>query len=1081
MAGRPHESKVNVALEGLLNERFGDNVWIAEHAQRQPPKSRYSRPDLTGFVDGIRMVIECSYDRLDAERDASRRTRSNDIVLALLYPDIPAGSARQIQSRLRTAKFEIMLVAPRARGPGRWTSVDFGALETYLFTLSGDLLHDVDRYVDVIRAGAEDFARHMLAHDRGSATASRILNLFYKNQGQDDWPLDEEGDDVVIYKKAYIAIVLSAIFYQSVRANHPALLPLEPGRAGVRRAIISRFEAMVARVNYEPVFVLAIETLRLLPDLKAPFEGILDVVSRISENPAALHKDLAGRIYHQVVGNRRIMKGLATYYTQIPASYLLARLAVMDRGLPAASPLETTVADFACGSGTLLMAAYSALADLHRVSSRSPPGLFHRRVLEENMFGFDILRYALQITSLNLLLQLPSETVSRMRLILAPLSGAGGGKLGSLELLAGSGSGLDGFLPYDPRVRGTDVFGRDRLPGGVPGRGALGSLMRLRAYPADMAWDSVVRGEVGRIVASLKAEFGDPGGFVPVEEALSAYAPSLYARRGHQPTARDLHALVTTLSTEPAKRLSRLFGDVGIDHAAPGRVPAASWARLAGMLEPYAIWEGVDPGLKYDLVIMNPPFTRASRGGAAGSTVFGFTGRNARAMDARFALLTRRLASAGGEDGAPAGSSALAGMGSAFLHLAAQYVKARGRIAFVAPRGLIQGDTWRGARRLLLSRFHIEYVITRMDGTGRVNFSESTSMGEALVIARRLGGGEGALPAHTTRFCTLRRPMSSILDAISLTARIQSPHGGDGDVDIARVPRSGLERHLGNWGRYAAFVGMPAHNTLDLLEGGRITDTVRLRMARLGDGATMGVVPRRFKDSLRVGDGAHRVVWGGGEGATRTIRTEPNGRCAAVTPNGHRILERNPGHLLVPDRIRLDTMHALALWCDERALSNAFYAVRLDAFPGDLGAHKAMCAWLNSIFGLAAALGQRTDTEGRWTRLAIDRWREVRVPDLSALPAGAVRGLAAALDRHSRADFGRLPDQFGAGGPREGFDLEVLGALGGGEAGAGALRQIRPLYRMVGGTIEALGRRRGGGACSRAWPCSAVPPKRGHK
>jgi len=349
-----------------------------------------------------------------------------------------------------------------------------------------------------------------------------------------------------------------------------------------------------------------------------------------------------------------------------------------------------------------------------------------------------------------------------------------------------------------------------------------------------------------------------------------------------------------------------------------------------------------------------------------------------------------------------------------------------------------------------------------MDGTGRVNFSESTDMGEVLVVARRLAGGEaaGELAGHETRFCMLRRPMASILDAIRLTSRIQSPRGG-GDVDICRVARAGLERHLNNWGRYAAFVDMPSPDALELLEEGRISGAVRLKMARLGDGATMGVVPRRFKDSLRLGSGSHRVVWGGGEKATRVIRTVPNDWCAATTPNGHRILERNPGHLLVPDRIWLDNVHALSLWCDTAVLSNSFYAVRLDAFPDDLDAHKAMCAWLNSIFGVVTALGQRTDTRGKWTRLAIDRWREVRVPDISALPAGTVGSLARVLDRHASEDFGRLPDQFAAGGPRERFDTEVFGVLCGDASAPGALRRVRPLYRMLGGTIAALSRQGG--------------------
>lgn len=1065
MSDRAFEDKVNNVLESILNERFGNNVWLAENVERNARSPGRARPDLTGHVDGIKMVIECSYDANDALRDARKRSRSANIVVALHYPALTGKSNAQISSQLQKARFRMQVVHPGgARSGKRWTNVSMGELENCLFDLSADLLKNMDEYVELIKGGADNFAQHMLANDPKSETAHQILNLFYRHLGQEDWPLDETHDASVIYKNAYLSIVLSAIFYQTVRPNYSALLPLDAGESSLRQSIMRQFKSMINNVNYEPVFYVAVNVLEILPDDRRLFQGVLDTVHRIVETPAVLHKDLVGRLYHQIVGSKKVTKGLATYFTQIPSSYLLARLAITDRRLAGGKPLETKVVDFACGSGTLLMAAYSALLDLHRSTSQSSPRHFHKRVLESNLYGFDVLRYALQITALNLLLRHPSEPVDRLHLTVAPLSAAGSGKIGSLELLS-QNADLTEFLPFDPRIKGTDViFGRDA--DATRSDDDLSRLMDMRPYSVELDRKTIVRRETARIVSALETQYGDPEGFASLRSLLELTIPGLYADSA-QPTLAQLHALVSALELCSRDKLARAVGitKLPVILSALEAVPRLLIKRLADIIFPHTISQQLDPTAKFDLVIMNPPFTRSSRGGEAGSTVFGFTGRNAKKLDDRLAQLTQNMTTlhhSEPPDGVDdqRGSSPLAGLGFAFMHLAVQRVRPGGRIAFVAPRGLIQGATWVPIRQLLLNTCRIEFVITRMDGTGNVNFSESTDLSEIMIVVRRRGGAdEGEVPYRGARFCALRSPPVTILDAIRLTARIQAGIPG-GDVDIVEVNHSSLQSHVDNWGRYAAFLGAPRRDTLENIEGGRLCD-VSVPMLALGEQCSIGVVSRRFDDSLEAGSGPCHVVWGGGEDRTRTIHVSPNSSCRATTSNGKRILERNPGNLLVPDRIWLDTIHAFSLWCDKRVLSNTFFAVRLAGLAGDEAAHKALCAWLNSVWGIITILGLRTDTRGKWSRLSISRWRMLNVPDMSRLPRGTISSLASVLDRHMRDDFGRFPDQFARGSAREEFDCEVLRCLAGNEAGLGQerlLSEIRPLYDMLLETYGALSR-----------------------
>ena len=71
--------------------------------------------------------------------------------------------------------------------------------------------------------------------------------------------------------------------------------------------------------------------------------------------------DLAGRIFNRLISERKL---LAAFYTSIPASTLLAGLALSPDRWPQVQwdsteeISELRVVDPACGTGTLLMAAY---------------------------------------------------------------------------------------------------------------------------------------------------------------------------------------------------------------------------------------------------------------------------------------------------------------------------------------------------------------------------------------------------------------------------------------------------------------------------------------------------------------------------------------------------------------------------------------------------------------------------------------------------------------------------------------------------------------------------------------------------
>ena len=121
-----------------------------------------------------------------------------------------------------------------------------------------------------------------------------------------------------------------------------------------------------------------------------------------------------------------------------------------------------------------------------------------------------------------------------------------------------------------------------------------------------------------------------------------------------------------------------------------------------------------------DLAIMNPPFTRSN-------LMFGSlptAERRKIQKELTFRLKSRQ-------------ASATAGMGAAFVATAARKIRrGEGRLALVLPLTVCTGRSWEQTRALIERDFVLDMVIVSHDPT-RWNFSDSTDLSEALLIATR--------------------------------------------------------------------------------------------------------------------------------------------------------------------------------------------------------------------------------------------------------------------------------------------------------------------------------------------------------
>ena len=937
MRTRAYEGKLNVLLALILSEELG-LLAVSEHIHSP------NRLDVIVFVNGVKVVLEGSYSKADAERDVRRRIEEGlgDFGVALHYKEFPDASDAELLDLLRSSTFDVKLVVPEdisgtlrawleekrveARPISEWVTVSLPDLVSLMYDASQFVIaeKDVEEAVVELERLIDDFANCLTSLDREAAVARRLYEIFYRLYGLSvgDYRVIRE----LIYAKAALALVLSVSFYQSVHSTHqlPDIMSLVR-RHGPRLGLREAFES-IYRVDYRPIYDLAIQVVDALPDaLSQVLERLTECAARISSKRTLLKRDFSGRVYHRVVGDWAVRKNFATYFTTTPAAYLLAYLAVFTDGWEVLSqPNGPRVCDFACGSGTLLIAAYSALKDLY-IRERFGQGgevdlaEFHRRALEDLFWGFDALRYASQVTATHLALQNPETMVSRINTFAVPL-------------------------------------------GKQDGRVVLGSLMFL----------------FGRTIPHL----------LPYLEGYLAESASIVDEGGL----------------------------------------------------PQSIPDG------FSLVIMNPPFTRATgRGGRSEGGLFGFIpdeevrGAVVREYVRVRDLVRRDLQAIGRNAYRELGvelrellNIGQAGEGLLFLYLASRYVEEGGRIAFVLPKSLLTGVSWFLARALLLEEFNVDHIVLSYDGAGGYNFSESTSLSEVLIVATKRRSDEGR-----TRVTVLLRKPKTSLEARALAMKILREEGylklNGSEVYVRVVDKRKLKQRIANWGALAAFPDPELVEFADgILSGELFGRTIPLK--RLGEIASIGIDRHQFHDNFtraRLGaPGAFPAVYGGAEAVRTKMAVEPN---SGIVPRrrGGELFASFSSRLLVPDRIRVNTAHVISTYSREPVLSNIFYAVRLR--EGGEAAAKALCLWLNTTFGILSVLANRSETEGMFVSLKMTHWRLQPVLDVTQLEPEVLKRLAEIFDRYSERELRRLPEQYDPSEidlVRLSIDSEFLEAIG---------------------------------------------------
>ena len=235
-------------------------------------------------------------------------------------------------------------------------------------------------------------------------------------------------------------IVTNAFVFQSVLAGKP-----EMERVMSLKRMLSdnakrlQYEQVIAgwnlilKVNYRPIFHVAKRIIEAIATDDALVDRILatlcDTAKELVDQRLTQVHELAGTVFQRLIVDRKYVKA---NYTRLESVALLSAL-VLPKTQQNVSELK--VADFACGTGSLLNGAYQRILELHEHAG-GKGNLIHTRMIEENLVGCDVMPNASHLTASLLTSIYPDLKIGNTRIHTMPYGRQNDGSyaLGALDL-----------------------------------------------------------------------------------------------------------------------------------------------------------------------------------------------------------------------------------------------------------------------------------------------------------------------------------------------------------------------------------------------------------------------------------------------------------------------------------------------------------------------------------------------------------------------------------------------------------------------------------------------------------------------
>jgi hypothetical protein len=246
---------------------------------------------------------------------------------------------------------------------------------------------DPEEVITVLQQTAEALTQQM--------ESLQAMELFRNVLGVD---AEEEQEKVKSARRLTGYLLVNQITFYRVLSAVSTYEDIDPTELGSPSDLTDYFEH-VLEDDYTPIFSFPVAEAYEQKHLPL----IRDAVKKIyALNPDQINHEVLGDIFHQLIPFS-LRKSVAAFYTKNKAAKIIADIAVDDG--------NDTVLDPACGSGTLLTAAYRRKKAEYLDWNEE----IHKRFLEEEITGLDIMPFAAHLSTIHLALQQPQYPTDEVR------------------------------------------------------------------------------------------------------------------------------------------------------------------------------------------------------------------------------------------------------------------------------------------------------------------------------------------------------------------------------------------------------------------------------------------------------------------------------------------------------------------------------------------------------------------------------------------------------------------------------------------------------------------------------------------
>ena len=389
-------------ITGILTNAISDLGINAQSFYEIETPNGYRKPDIY-CSNGAVYVVEAKFPErslIDAiskiENDYLKYSHLLGIsgAFAILYPNKLSEPMPPeiLKSNIQKQKFKIISMFPESdERPFSIQIVNFDDIAKLIVTEVNHIPIKKEPVISDIVSTLRDSALYLV---NGLANlANSDLITFFGGENVFKNILEHKEDKHTIEEMRLAAsylLINQLLFYRAISKIKQKFTIIDPDKLHSPKDLLSYFKK-VTDINYKVVF--SYQVAPLIPEKFLPqIQTIIGVINGIK--PEKVGGELLGMIFHDLIP-LELRKKVAAWYTNIAAAKLLSNLLINDT--------DMSVADFACGSGGLLVAAYNRKKEL----SKNFDFEKHKEFLEDQMFGVDVMPFAANVAACNLSLQSP--------------------------------------------------------------------------------------------------------------------------------------------------------------------------------------------------------------------------------------------------------------------------------------------------------------------------------------------------------------------------------------------------------------------------------------------------------------------------------------------------------------------------------------------------------------------------------------------------------------------------------------------------------------------------------------------------